>query len=103
MEFERDEIEEFMNYLEEEKVLEWVGMSDDGERTFVFNFSIMAEVFPELYIAMMEELNKELLELYSMGFVSIEYDQNLVANFKITEEGKKYLEENGVVLPEEFQ
>jgi hypothetical protein len=52
---------------------------------------------------MMEELNNELLNLYELGMVTIEYDVNLSPSFKITEEGKKYLEENGVVLPEELE
>jgi hypothetical protein len=60
----------------------------------------MYHIFPELYHAMMEELNNELLNLYELGMITIEYDVNLSPSFKITEEGKKYLEENGVVLPE---
>lgn len=92
-----------MNYLEDEGVLEWVGMSDDGERTFVFNFEKMYFVFPELYHAMMEELNKELLNLYDLGLVTIEYDTNLQAKFRITDAGKKYLEENGVPIPEDWE
>jgi hypothetical protein len=103
MDYINDEIEEFMNHLEESGVLEWVGMTTDGERTFVFNFEKMYHVFPELYHAMMEELNNELLNLYELGMVTIEYDVNLSPSFKITEEGKKYLEENGVVLPEELE
>lgn len=78
-------------------------MDETGERTFVFNFERMAEVFPELYLAMMEELNNELLELYTLGFVTIEYDQNLVPKFKITEDGKRYLEENGVIVPKDLE
>ena len=98
-----DEVQMFMNYLEEEGVLEWVGMSEGGERAFVFNFEKMLEVFPELYYAMIEEMNNELLELYKLGFVSIEYNSNLEAGFKITEEGKKYLKDNGIPVPEEFE
>lgn len=102
MEFSDEDIEHFMNYLEEERVLEWVGMNEDGERTFVFNFDRMQYIFPELYEAMMEEMNAELMNLYGLGFVTIEYDTNLVPKFKITEEGKNYLIENGIILPEEF-
>lgn len=103
MEFSDEDIEHFMNYLEEEKVLEWVGMNEDGERTFVFNFDRMQYIFPELYDAMMEEMNAELMNLYALGFVTIEYDTNLVPKFKITEEGKNYLIENGIILPEELE
>lgn len=52
---------------------------------------------------MLDEMNRELLDLYSLGFITIEYDQNLTPSFKITDEGKKYLEENGVVLPEDIE
>ena len=102
MDHNYDEIEQFMHYLEDSGVLEWVGMTEDGERTFVFNFEKMQLIFPELYYAMMEELNNELLHLYELGLISIEYDKNLQAKFKITDQGKKYLEENGIPFPEEF-
>ncbi len=92
-----------MHYLEDEGVLEWVGMSDGGDRTFVFNFEKMYFVFPELYHAMMEELNQELLNLYELGFITIEYDENLNSHFRITDDGKQYLEENGIILPEELE
>jgi hypothetical protein len=98
-----DEVEQFMNYLEEEGVLEWVGMAEDGDRTFVFNLEKMEEIFPDLYYAMIEELDNELLHLYELGFVSIEYDTDLTPKFKITDAGKKYLEDNGMILPEGFE
>jgi len=103
MEDNYDEIEQFMHYLEDEGVLEWVGMAEDGDRTFVFNFEKLSEIFPELYYAMIEELDNELLHLYELGFVSMEYSPDLVPKFKITELGKKYLEDNGMPLPEGFE
>jgi len=102
MEYSNDEIEQFMVYLEEEGVLEWVGMTSDGERTFVFNFEKMHDIFPELYLAITEELNNELMHLYELGFVTIEYDTELVPKFKITDSGKQYLIDNGVPIPEEW-
>lgn len=102
MEDRYDEIEQFMHYLEDEGVLEWVGMSTDGDRTFVFNFDKMAEIFPELYDAMMQELDDELMNLYQLGFVTIEYDTDLIPQFRITDAGKKYLEDNGMPIPEDF-
>ena len=44
MEDHYDEIDSFMNYLEDEGILEWVGMSTDGDRMFVFNFGKMANI-----------------------------------------------------------
>lgn len=103
MEDHYDEIEQFMHYLEDEGVLEWVGMSTDGERTFVFNFEKMYGIFPELYDAMMEELNNELLHLYELGMITIEYSTDLTPKFKITEQGRDYLEQSGIPIPEELE
>lgn len=97
-----DEINEFMQYMEEDGIIEWVGMDDNGERTFVFNFHRMAEVFPELYQAMMDEMNEELMKLYKLGFIEVEYNENLVPAFKITDDGRQYLEDNGIILPDEW-
>lgn len=98
-----EEIYEFLNYMEGEGVLEWVGMTSEGERTFVFNLDKMFEIMPDLYYVMIEELNQELLHLYQLGLVSIEYNENLEARFKISEDGKQYLIDNGIPIPEEFE
>jgi hypothetical protein len=103
MDYSNDEIEQFMDYLEDEGVLEWVGMTLDGERTFVFNFEKMYDIFPELYDALVDELNNELLHLYELGMITIEYNTDLSPKFRITEQGKKYLEENGIPIPEDLQ
>jgi len=100
---ENDEVELFMAYLEDEGVLEWVGMNTDGERTFVFNFEKMYDIFPELYDAIVDELNNELLHLYELGMVTIEYSTDLTPRFRITEQGRKYLEENGIPMPEDLE
>jgi hypothetical protein len=103
MDYSNDEIDEFMNYLEDEGVLEWVGMALDGERTFVFNFEKMHDIFPELYDAFIDELNNELLHLYELGMVTMEYNTDLTPKFKITEQGRKYLEESGIPVPEDLE
>lgn len=99
---EEEEIAAWLQYMENEGVLEWVGMNEDGERTFIFRFDIMSVKMPELYEAMMEELNQELMTLYKMGLVEIEYDENLNAGFRITKEGREYLSDLGIPVPEEF-
>lgn len=98
-----EELNDFFIYLEEEGILEWVGMDENGERTFVFNFIKMLEILPALYYAMLEDLNQELLHLYELGYVEIQYNENLEAMFRITDTGKKYLEDNGIPFPEEFE
>jgi len=103
MDHGNDEIEQFMNYLEDEGVLEWVGMTTDGERTFVFNFEKMYDIFPELYDAIVDELNNELLHLYELGMITIEYNTDLTPKFRITEQGRAYLQENGIPMPEDLE
>ena len=97
-----DEIAAYLQYLEDEGILEWVGMDTSGERTFVFRFDIMMIKMPELFDALMSELNDELMNLYRMGLVEVEYDEKLNARFSITEDGKKYLELLGMPMPEDW-
>lgn len=35
-----------------------------------------------------EELEQVLMHLYELGLVSVEYDENLTARFRITDEGQ---------------
>jgi hypothetical protein len=98
-----NEIDEFIKFMEEDGIIEWVGMDLSGERTFVFNFDKLQDTFPELYEAMMNELNEELISLYKLGFIEVEYDENLNPGFKITEDGKQYLTDNGIPIPEEWE
>lgn len=97
-----EEVIAWLQFLEDEGILEWVGMNEDGDRTFVFRFDIMSVKLPELYEVMMEDINQELLHLYELGMVEIEYDENLNVGFKITKEGREYLNNLGVPIPEEF-
>lgn len=97
-----EELNDFMQFMEDSGILEWVGMDDNGERTFVFNFEKMYEVLPELYYAILDELNTELLQLYKYGFVEIEYDESLNPKFRITDDGRQYLIDNGLPIPEDL-
>lgn len=100
---DQDDIEEFMTFMEDNGILEWVGMDESGERTFVFNFDVMYSIMPDLYHVMMEDINNELLHLYQAGFVDIEYDNELSPHFKINDEGRKYLMDHGIPIPEELE
>lgn len=40
-----------------------------------------------------DELEQALMRLYELGLVSVDYDENLEARFKLTPEGEKRLEE----------
>ena len=90
-----EEIEDAIDYLESVGAFDWVGMDEDGERILKPNMAIISEHYPELYDMLMSDLNDTLMDLYKMGLVSIEYDEKLTPMFEVSEEGKKYLNENG--------
>lgn len=90
-----DDIEDAIDYLEDVGAFEWVGMDEDGERILKPNMKIISEHYPELYDMLMSDLNETLMDLYKMGLVNIEYDENLTPMFEVSEEGKNYLNENG--------
>ena len=87
--------EEFIGYLEDAGALEWVGMDKDGERILKPNMEILAEVYPEMYYDLLEDLNNTLMGLYEKGLVDIDYDEDLEARFKLSPEAMEFLEENG--------
>lgn len=86
--------EEIVAWLEEEGALEWVGMDDSGERTLSFNVERLKEVAPEIYEAWMEDVSYAMQNLYEMGLVEVECDENLEPKFRINEEGRKALEDS---------
>ena len=87
--------EEFIGYLEDAGALEWVGMDKDGERILKPNMEVLAEVYPEMYYDLLEDLNNTLMGLYEKGLVDIDYDEDLEARFKLSPEALEFLEENG--------
>ena len=93
--FDESSDEEIMAWLEEEGALEWVGMTDDGERLMSFNADKLQEVAPEMFDIMMEDIESHLLDLVKVGLVEVIYDENLVPSFKISEEGKRIMREQG--------
>lgn len=88
MEFEDDD--EFVDFLIEMCVLEEEGLDEDGEILYKYNFEKMKEVMPQLYEEIMEGVNEKMLNLYEMGLVTVEYDENLVAHFAATPEGMEF-------------
>jgi hypothetical protein len=66
--------------------------SEDGEPIYKFNMTILKELRPELYEVFMEELDADLLHLYELGLVDIDYNENLEATFSVSEKGREYME-----------
>jgi len=81
-------------------VIEVVGIEEDGE--FIFKITELAkELAPELWEVHTEELDKIFLELFDKGLVNITYNENLEAEFELTEEGRSVAREYGIVPLEE--
>lgn len=95
--FEDDDVEsdQVMGYLMESGAAFYDGFDESGERIFRFNMDVLKEVLPELYDTIMEDLDNTMLELYQKGLAEVEYDEELNAHFKISEEGKAVLQSLG--------
>lgn len=77
-------------------VIEVVGIEEDGE--FIFKITDLAkEIAPELWEVHVEEVDKIFMELFDMGLVNITYNENLEAEFELTEEGKSVAKQYGIV------
>jgi hypothetical protein len=92
---EDDDIEDAIDYLEDVGAFEWVGMDGDGERIPKPNMELIYQHYPELYDMLMSDLENTLMDLYKVGLVNVDYDEDLTPRFEISEEGKQYLNENG--------
>ena len=81
--------DDFLNRMLEVGIIVIIGM-EDGEPIYAYDFHEMRKVMPEMYGHITEEINERLMNLYKMGLVSVEYDENLIAHFTATEKGMKY-------------
>ena len=61
-----------------------------GTPIYKFDLKILQEVRPDMYEIMIDELDKDLVELYRKGLIDIDYNDNLEATFKINEAGEHY-------------
>ena len=90
MEFEDDD--EFVDFLIEMCVIQAEGVNEDGETLYKYNFERMKELLPELY--------QEIMDLFELGLVSVDYDESLTPHFSATPEGiefftRKYHSDDG--------
>jgi hypothetical protein len=93
-EFDEDDqivSEQVIGYLINMGAAVWDGMDKDGARMFRFNMDVLQDVMPDMYDAVMEDLDQVMLGLYEEGLVEVEYDENLEAKFNISPEGKQVL------------
>jgi len=87
-----DELDSFMLELIENGALEPHGVDADGEIIYQFNMKILKQVSPQMYNSVMDDLDKDLMQLYELGLVDISYDENLNATFSASEKGREYME-----------
>lgn len=95
-----EEKDEIMQYLESVNAVYPHGVDGDGEIVYRFNMDILETAMPELYNSIMEDLDRDLLKLYEMGLVEMEYNENLEAGFRLSPRGEHYIR-TGELLEDE--
>jgi hypothetical protein len=90
-----EEEDRYFQYLLEVGAFEIDGVSEDGELMFKPNPEKMKEYAPEMFEMMQEDIENSLLELYKDGLVEMEYDEDLGARFKISEQAKEEMRKFG--------
>ena len=92
--FDKDD-DKIIGWLEDQGAIVWDGLADNGEAVFRFDLEKLKEVMPEMYEEIMADVDADLMQLYKMGLVELEYDEDLNAMFRATEKGLKWVEEMG--------
>ena len=87
--------DQVIGYLLSTGAAEWDGMDEYGERIFKFNMPLLMEIMPDMYDAIMEDVDSVMLDLFNRELVEVEYDENLDAIFHISPEGKEILKGYG--------
>jgi hypothetical protein len=97
-----DDDNQMIAWLEEQGALMWDGVADNGEPMFRFDLDKLKDVYPPLYEVVMEEIDDDLMILYTEGLVELEYNENLEAIFKLSEKGQEYFKLLGKDSPFPF-
>lgn len=96
--YDKAMLESMVGELEDQGVFEWVGMDESGDRILKPNMEKMLEVAPDMYMMMLGEVSEMLRHLYELGLVEVEYNEDLEPGFRISNEGRAYLRENGIEI-----
>lgn len=91
-----EETEEIIDYLVSQGAAIWDGVDEYGERMFKFNMEVLKEVDPKLYSEVMGDLDEIMMDLWQQDLVELEYDEELNAKFRVSEEGVEALRELGI-------
>jgi hypothetical protein len=90
-----EESNDFVERMIEAGILVEDGFDEDGELTYTYNFELMKVLLPEMYDEIMTGINDNLMNLYELGFVKVEYNEDLKAVFSATEEGFIFFKNQG--------
>jgi hypothetical protein len=88
MEFEDED--DFTDFLIEMCIIQAEGVNKEGETLYKYNFERMKELMPELYQEIMDGVNDKIMDLFELGLVSVDYDENLTPHFSATPEGIEF-------------
>lgn len=76
------------------------GMDEEGE--ILFSITDKAkDLAPELWDAHQKHVDESLMELYKRGLIEVEYNENLEAAIKMSEEGLRLAKEFGIIPMDE--
>ena len=76
------------------------GVDEEGE--ILFSITDKAkDIAPELWDAHQKHVDDMILELYKKNFIEIEYDENLEASIRFSEEGLRLAREFGIIPMDE--
>lgn len=59
------------------------GVTEEGDFMYKFDMDKLEAECPPLYEIVMEETDKDLLNLFDKGLIEVDYDESLNARFKI--------------------
>jgi len=91
------------DYYLEIGAIEMVGVDQDGEMIFKISENCK-EVAPELWLAHQEHVDNTLVMLLEKGLINVTYNENLEALIEISEEGKKTIQEMGLIdFPDDYK
>ena len=76
------------------------GMDEEGEILFAITDKAK-DLAPELWDAHQKHVDESLMELYKRGLIEVEYNENLEAEVKMSEEGLRLAKEFGIIPMDE--
>ena len=92
---------DYLEYLMQQNALKWGDLLPNGERSIEMNPDVLKVVAPELYKIWIEDIENTLMNLYQKGLVDVDYDENLNARFKLSDESIAEFEKNGFYYTED--